>query len=358
MLPLRVNIETFLTLAKSNPVFDVRSPAEYAYAHIPDAVSLPIFNDDERKQIGTAFKQISRQKAIKLGFAFFGPKMNALLDDVEKELKKYEGNTEVKLLVHCWRGGMRSAAMAWLLQFYGYDVVLLEGGYKSYRHLVLEQLNLPFHFQVLGGHTGSGKTEILQELKTLGFPVIDLENLACHKGSAFGALGMKEQPSQEHFENILFQELSTYYSYTSDTGFHQPKVIWIENESQRIGLVNLPKEFYGRMQLAPVVQIEIPFEQRLQFILSNYGNFEKEKLVNAIIRIQKRLGGLDTKNAICFLLENEVENCFRILLSYYDKLYKLSSDKRTTNPLVVISDSVNPILNANKIAIHFSEKTQ
>jgi tRNA 2-selenouridine synthase len=331
----KVDVSTFLELAKSNPVFDVRSPQEYAYAHIPGALSLPIFNDAQRAEIGTTYKQISRQDAIKIGLKYFGPQLNTYVSLVEETLKKYTSNNNQKVLVHCWRGGMRSGAMAWLLGFYGFDVVLLEGGYKAYRNYVLNQLALPYQFNVLGGYTGSGKTEVLLELKKQHEPVIDLEGIACHKGSSFGALGMKDQPSQEQFENNLAKELTAYYHLNEQQNFHQPKPIWIENESQRIGLLNLPKPFYETILAGKVFVLNIPFDERLKFITEYYGKFEKDKLVTAIMRIQKRLGGLDTKNAINFLLEGDVSSCFKILLSYYDKQYQQSAEKTIRQALVL-----------------------
>lgn len=336
----KVDVNTFLDLAKSNPVFDVRSPQEYAYAHIPGAKSLPIFNDEQRAEIGTTYKQISRQDAIKIGLKYFGPQLNQYIQIVEQVLQKYSTQNQ-KVLVHCWRGGMRSGAMAWLLGFYGFDVVLLEGGYKAYRNDVLNQLALPYQFNVLGGYTGSGKTEVLLELKKQHHAVIDLEGIACHKGSSFGALGMKEQPSQEQFENNLAKELTAYYHIDEHQNFHQPKPIWIENESQRIGLINLPKPFYETILAGKVFVLNIPFDERLKFITEYYGKFDKDKLVTGIMRIQKRLGGLDTKNAINFLLEGDVASCFKILLSYYDKQYQQSAEKKSRQAITIQSAVVH-----------------
>jgi tRNA 2-selenouridine synthase len=340
----KVGISKFLELSKHNPVFDVRSPSEYNHAHIPNAISLPIFSDAQRAEIGTTYKKESTNKAIKIGLAHFGPQLPNFIMEVEKVIPI---TSTKKVLVHCWRGGMRSGAMAWLLDFYGYDVVLLHGGYKAYRNLVLSEFNLPFQFNILGGFTGSGKTEVLLEMKKRGESVIDLEGLASHKGSTFGALGMEVQPTQEQFENNLHQKLTAYFSINENGDFIQPKRIWIENESQRIGLVNIPKLLFIHLEESNLYNLEIPFEERLKFITQYYGNFPNDQLVSAIMRIQKRLGGLETKNAINFVLENNTEACFRILLNYYDRQYILASTRITRIPKIVHASTIDAVNNAS-----------
>lgn len=340
----RIGITEFLSLAKHNPIFDVRSPSEYNHAHIPNAYSLPIFSDAQRAEIGTSYKNDSTSKAIKIGLAHFGPQLTTFVEEVEKVVSV---TSTKKVLVHCWRGGMRSGAMAWLLDFYGFDVVLLQGGYKRYRNFVLEEFKLPFQFNVLGGYTGSGKTEVLIELKHKGKAVIDLEGIASHKGSSFGALGMNVQPTQEQFENILHLKLSEYFTIDENVGFIQPKRIWIENESQRIGLVNIPKGLFLHLEESELYNLEIPFEERLKFITQGYGKFGNDQLVSGIMRIQKRLGGLDTKNAINFLLENNTEECFRILLNYYDRQYLLAAKRIPRVPKIIYANTIDAEKNAS-----------
>lgn len=332
----KITIEEFLQLAKQHPVFDVRSPGEYIHAHIPGAISLPLFTDEERKIVGTAYKQESKQAAIKLGLDFFGVKMKNMVEEVEGvcnlELGK-NGTPKLpipnsqSLLVHCWRGGMRSAGVAWLLDLYGFKVYTLVGGYKVYRKWVLAQFEKEYSFNIIGGYTGSGKTLVLHELSKQ-HSTIDLEALAHHKGSAFGALGELPQPKQEMFENILAGKLSDVSNKATDEkgasadNDQQSSVIYLEDESQRIGNLQIPMPLWYNIRKCPVYFLDIPFEERLNYLTEEYGKFEKEKLVNAIIRIQKRLGGLETKNAINHLLENNHKECFRILLTYYDKWYK------------------------------------
>jgi tRNA 2-selenouridine synthase len=314
----KIHIQEFLEMSAVHPILDVRSPGEYLHAHIPGAISFPLFSDEERKVVGTSYKQRSREDAIKIGLDYFGPKMRPMVEQAEQILEDHKRTkTESKtVLVHCWRGGMRSGAVAWLLDLYGFDVYLLTGGYKAFRKWVLNSFEAAYSFKILGGYTGSGKTEVLEELRKKKEVVIDLEAIAIHKGSAFGGFGLAEQPGQEMFENKLAIEL--------DEAAKHGKDIWLEDESQRIGLVNIPGVFWQRMRRSPVYFLEIDFEHRLDNIIAGYGKFEKEKLVNAIIRIQKRLGPLETKTAINHLLEDNIKECFRILLWYYDKYYTKS----------------------------------
>ncbi len=339
----KIHIEQALTLAKSLPVFDVRSPSEYAHAHIPGAISLPIFDDAQRAEIGTSYKQNSVQDAIKIGLKHFGHKLNDYISIVEEHAKTIS-NSEI--ILHCWRGGMRSQAMAWVLDFYGYDVYLIIGGYKAYRNHVLNSFQLPIEFNVLGGSTGSAKTFILEKLKEMRESVIDLEGIAQHRGSSFGALGMPIQPSQEQFENNLHKELSNYFSIDEEQGYHQPKKIWIENESQRIGLVNIPKVLFERMLSSKLFVLQIPFEERLKLIVEQYGKFTKEELIDATIRIQKKLGGLETKNVISFLEVGNIYKAFELLLMYYDRGYKAASSRTNRIPSILVLEKIDMEQNA------------
>ncbi len=314
-----IELSNFLELSSKFPVLDVRSPGEYGHAHIPGAYSLPLFSDEERAVVGTAYKQQSREQAIKIGLDFFGPKMRPMVEQVEAM------KTDT-VLVHCWRGGMRSAGIAWLLDLYGFTVYTLKGGYKAYRHYIVESFQLPANIKILAGYTGSAKTAVLEKLHRLGEPVINLEKLANHKGSAFGHIGLPVQPSQEMFENLLGTEIRRIGSASC----------WLEDESWRIGAVLIPQPFYQQMRQAPCYFVDIPFEERLNYILQDYGIAGREELINAILRIQKRLGGLETKTAISFLVENNSKEAFRILLQYYDKFYRkgLSSRPAEAPPII------------------------
>ncbi|HEX8334232.1 MAG TPA: tRNA 2-selenouridine(34) synthase MnmH [Segetibacter sp.] len=338
----KISVIEFIQHAKNHAVIDVRSPGEYIHAHIPSAYSLPLFTDEERKIVGTAYKQESREKAIKHGLEFFGTKMVKMVEQVEKLCAPRNDKT---VLVHCWRGGMRSAAVAWLLDMYGFKVYTLDGGYKAFRQWVLQQFEQDYPFKIIGGYTGSGKTELLAEMKKSGEKVIDLEDLANHKGSAFGGIGQGAQPSPEMFENKLAIELMKAGNTSTET-------IWLEDESQRIGNINIPIEFWKIMRSRPVIFLNIPFEERLDNIVKGYGKDDKEKLVNAVIRIKKRLGGLETKAAINFLLEDNLKESFRVLLSYYDKWYRKGLESRDNWKELVTetnAEKVDAALNAQLV---------
>jgi tRNA 2-selenouridine synthase len=337
----KIHIEQFLELAKQYPVMDVRSPGEYQHAHIPGAHSLPLFTDEERKIVGTTYKQQSRELAIKIGLDFFGPKMRKMVEEVESLVESQEPGLKTidsrLVLVHCWRGGMRSAAVAWLLDLYGFKVYTLAGGYKKFRNLVLYTFKLPFNFNILGGYTGSGKTELLKALQQKGEKVIDLEGIANHKGSAFGNIGMPQQPMQEMFENMLATMLRHQLAVSSwqlattstvDCKLQTANCIWLEDESQRIGSVNIPGDLWKNMRQSPVYFLDIPFEERLKHIVREYGQLDHQKLIDAIERISKKLGSLNANTAISLLKEGKITESFNILLQYYDKFYFKSLHNR------------------------------
>ena len=319
-----LGILDFLKLGESNPIFDVRSPGEFNHAHIPGAKSLPLFTDEERKIVGTAYKEIGKEQAVKIGLDCFGPKMRTMVEEVETLTQSVKPN-ETKVLVHCWRGGMRSGGVAWLLDLYGFDVYVLKGGYKAFRSWVRDVLARQYNFKVIGGYTGSGKTRLLQELEKRGESTINLEKIASHKGSAFGNLGMPDQPNQEQFENLLATELWQK---------HEASHIWIEDESQRIGHLNLSQDFWKTLRSSTLIFLDIDFELRLDLIEEEYGCLDKEKMIEAIKRIEKRLGGLEAKSSIEFLKNDNIRESFRILLRYYDKYYLKSLNKRDPSMFV------------------------
>jgi tRNA 2-selenouridine synthase len=297
-------------------LIDVRAPAEYAQAHIPNALSLPLFNDAERAKVGTAYKQISPENALLKGLEIVGPKMSGFV----KKVIKWSPNR--KVVVHCWRGGKRSGSMSWLLRFAGFDVVTLEGGYKNYRNHVLQAFdNQRFNIVILGGKTGSGKTQILHELALQGEQILDLEALANHKGSAFGWIGENAQPSTEQFENDLHAALQK---------LDPTRRVWVENESHSVGSVFIPQAFWAQMKAAPLLHLEVPFDKRVQHLVKVYTTTLPEDLKLSFEKIRKRIGHEATQNALEAIDNQDFATAAAIGLKYYDKTYTFNLDNNIT----------------------------
>ena len=323
----KIGAEWFLHLAEKIPVCDVRSPSEFTAGHIPGAFNIPIFSDKERELVGIKYKKEGRIPAIKEGLDLASPQISVKLDQA---LKSAADN---QLLVHCWRGGMRSEAMAWLFSLAGINVHVLDGGYKSYRHFILEKLSEKRKVIVLGGLTGSSKTHLLNHLKGLGKQVIDMEGLANHKGSAFGSLGQLAQPSTEQFANLLYDEWKR-----SD-----PEVpVWLEDESRNIGTVFMPDSFYQNLQEAPAIIIMMDVKTRLPRLVEEYSKFPRESLITSILKISKRLGGDNTRDAISAVETGDFAKAIEIALLYYDKAYKFGLTRRSSeNKIYITTDTDN-----------------
>ncbi len=302
----------FLAERNARVVLDVRSPGEYEHGHIPDATSFPLFSDAERAEVGTMYKQVGKEEAMELGLRIVGPKMEGFVIAA----KALAPNR--RLAVHCWRGGQRSGSMAWLFRQAGFDVVALEGGYKAYRHHVLERLaKTNLKLVVLGGRTGSGKTKILHELHDLGEQIIDLEGIAHHKGSAFGFIGEAPQPTVEQFENELFESILP---------LDPTRRVWVENESRSIGRIFVPDGFWAKMKFSTLVNVEIPDTARIENLLADYVLTDRTELETAFQKIASKLGGLNLKTAIESLENNDFAAAARIALAYYDKTYQHGLD--------------------------------
>jgi tRNA 2-selenouridine synthase len=331
----KLNISEFLKLSSVIPVVDVRSPSEYRTGHIPGAFNIPLFDDREREAVGIKYKNEGRTKAILKGLQMTGPSMHLKLEEGLKLAK------ENKLLVHCWRGGMRSEAMAWLFSLGDVETNILEGGYKSYRHHVLDKLSEKHRYIVLGGLTGSGKTEILNQLKIDGHQVIDLEKIACHKGSAFGSLGQPGQPTSEHFANLLFDELEKT---------DKSKPVWLEDESKNIGTVFMPDQFFFNLREAPVIALIMEAKTRLPRLMKEYSAYPAEELINSINKIARRLGGDVTKEAITKVEGSDIAGAIEIVLRYYDKTYMFGLKKRPEESVRYIHTDTDDIeANVSKV---------
>jgi tRNA 2-selenouridine synthase len=325
----RKKIDDFLLL--DCPVFDVRSPFEFNRGHIPGAINLPLFSNEERAIVGKAYHQQGRDEAVKTGIEKVSVKMTSFIESVDKNTK------EKKIRMHCWRGGMRSESMAWLMHTAGYHVYVLENGYKTFRNHIQKFFENKFRLIVIGGMTGAGKSEILRKLKDSGEQILDLEAIASHKGSVFGHLGQEEQPTTEHFENLLYEALNS---------LNPQKPIWIECESLAIGRIYIPRAFFNQMLEAPLYYLNLSRENRTKRLIDEYANFEKQVLIDAVVRISKRLGGNHTKNIIQAIESDNFFDAIFLILEYYDKLYTNSMKARDPKKItdVVINELTTEII--------------
>lgn len=308
-----ISIDDFLGLRKQLPVVDVRSQAEFQEGHIRGAVNIPLLNNEERAVVGTDYKQKGQKEAIKTGFKLVGPRLLSIINEAEKVAQQKE------LLVHCWRGGMRSNTFSQFVGIAGVKSHTLNGGYKEYRSLALESFKKPFKIILITGCTGSGKSEVLRALKQQGEQVLDLEELAHHKGSAFGGLLMPPQPTTEQFQNELFEEILL---------LDPDRRIWVEDESIAIGKIFLPTDFWRTMHESPLVQMEVPKQVRVQRLVNEYGPADREEFLTIMGKIIKRLGGQHFKEAKEMLLQGDMASTIEILLTYYDKAYLQSIERR------------------------------
>jgi tRNA 2-selenouridine synthase len=288
-------------------LLDVRSPGEFSQGAVPGAYNLPLFENDERSEVGTLYKQQGPEEALYRGLELIGPKMAPLLRKI-KALAKDKKH----IAVHCWRGGMRSSSVAQLLETAGYQTTVLEGGYKAYRQWVLESFAQKWNLHILGGRTGSGKTAILLAMKALGAQVIDLEGLANHKGSAFGHLLEPAQPAQQNFEHMLFDQLSAC---------NPEKSIWLEDESVSIGRIYIPQPLWKQKDRAPLAVVEMSTERRVRQLVAAYAEAPMEELEASLMKIQKRLGGQHVKAAQEALAKKDFVSAASIALKYYDSAY-------------------------------------
>jgi len=228
-------------------------------------------------------------------------------------------------LLYCWRGGMRSASLAWLADLVGIKVQILDGGYKAFRNFALEIFGRKMNIHVLGGYTGSGKTHILKELESRGEQFIDLEGLAHHKGSAFGGIAQPAQPTQQLFENRLALDLLRV-----DPG----KRVWIEDEGKKVGKNMVPLPLYEQTREADLIFLELPVAYRVERLVKEYGALQEDELATSLEKIRERLGGANCKEADTALKSGDFAGCAQLLLErYYDGMYLYSVKRRAEDKI-------------------------
>ncbi|PZX53335.1 tRNA 2-selenouridine(34) synthase MnmH [Algoriphagus chordae] len=314
-----ISLDEFWSLRDQYPMIDARSEGEFAQSHIPGAINIPILNNSERIVVGTLYKEKGSEEATIKGFELVGPRFHLILRET---LKKFP---DKKIIIYCWRGGMRSQILSWLLSMVGFEVYRLKGGYKTYRTYTFELVRKDWNLIVLGGKTGTGKTRLLQKLQESGEQIIDLEGLANHKGSSFGSIGQPAQPTVEQFENLFAEDLRRLDGKQS---------IWVENESKKIGRTILPQEFYAQMLSAPLIDIQKSLKERIDLIAEEYAILPADELILAVLRLKKRLGGLRTSQAIEAIVEGNHADWISNMLIYYDKAYSFDLDKHSAGKTI------------------------
>ena len=297
------------TLDLFTKIIDVRTPDEYNHDSIPNSINMPVLNCTEREQVGKIYKQ-NIFEARKLG-------AQIIAKNISMFIKKDTLKKEDKILIYCWRGGLRSLSLYLILKSIGFNVTLLDKGYKSYRTFILSFFNkeiLNYKFNILGGLTGSGKTYFLNKLANHK-NVLNLEFLANHKGSVLGDIPNRPQPTQKNFESKIWFELSK---------FKKSDVIWVESESRKIGKLSLPNNLFSQMKIGELHTLNVPLNERVKFIMKDYKYFVKQPnfLKEKIYQLKKFLKKDEYLSLIELINLKEINELVKCLLSFhYDKLY-------------------------------------
>ena len=301
----KISIEEALEL-KDAVIIDTRSPREYEKDRIPGAVNIPILDNEERKAVGTMYKQ-DPDKATQKGYDYYNKKLPRMVEEFKKLDK------DKKIIIYCWRGGMRSQTITKLVCDLGFNAFLLEGGYRVYRRYVrtqLENYKPPFTFIVLYGLAGSGKTELIKQL----VPSIDLEGLAQHRSSNFGAIGLNPR-EQKLFESLLFAKLKE---------LEGEKLVFVEGESHKVGKVFIPNSIFTAMKKGIAVRVNCSIENRAKQIVKDYFTHgEEDKIREIIVYLKPHLTKKVVENLLKLMDEKNYSEVSKILLQdYYDSKYE------------------------------------
>jgi tRNA 2-selenouridine synthase len=317
------------SLSRFDAIIDVRSPAEFAEDHIPGAVNLPVLSDAERAEVGTIYKQVSTFKARRVGAALVSRNVARHLDSYFADKAPAS-----QFLIYCWRGGMRSGSMATIVSEVGWRTSVLKGGYKTWRRKVVHELRddlPPFRVILLDGQTGSAKSEIINCAADLGVQTLDLEALASHRGSVFGALRDKPQPGQKHFESLIWDQLSR---------LDHTKPILIEAESNHIGRCEIPSRLWRSMQIASHIVIDASVPQRAQFLVRAYHDIIGD--APAVLSAIDRLASFHSKAKLeewrnMAQTEDFIDLAQELMRNHYDPLYSRCRERRIDKPLATIA---------------------
>ena len=328
---------TVADLAAYDTIIDVRSPAEFAEDHIPGAINCPVLDNEQRIQVGTLYKQVSPFEAKKIGAA-------PVSENIAKHLKAsfLDRPKSWKPLIYCWRGGDRSGSMTTVFKAIGWHAGQLDGGYKAWRGHVIARLNeLPaqFRFTVLCGATGNAKTRILQAIGTVGEQVLDLETLACHKGSVLGVLPGQPQPTQKGFETALLQTLGA---------LDPARPVYVEAESRKIGNLHVPEALIERIRQGECVTVEATLAARVAFLLKDYDYFlSQPEFLGERLEVLRSLQSRETlARWQQFIQDEDWPTLVRELLElHYDPLYRRSQDYNFTglqDRAAFVTDDLSP----------------
>lgn len=338
-----IDIEEAINIPNAQFI-DLRSPAEFQQTPIPGAVNIPLLMDEERAEIGIIYRHAGQNSAKKRGLEMIGPRLAQMIEEIEKM------STQKEIILYCWRGGERSRSVAQVLDIMGVKGYRLNGGYRSYRNLVVQRLSeMPQgSVVVIHGLTGTGKTVIIKELDKMGFPAIDLEGLANHRGSVFGGLGLGEQPTQKHFESVLLEKMMAYS--------HFPYII-VESESKKIGRLFTPDRLFDLMKKGYHVLVYDNLENRIDRLFEEYVENLVETnniFMNSLQGLTKHIGKKRIQEISSLIENNKYREAISILLvEYYDPLYGYENQPDSKYDLSV--DAGNSIKAAESIARWLNE---